>query len=119
MIEIEKISRHGEDEIKLIREEAAKYKQIDSIYLFGSCSRKEDTPNSDIDTIIIWKDYENTKKEGKNIADFVMNIYKMKLFEWDRLFFNTVEEAERDAKYIFDSSILIYRREEDNAECTR
>jgi predicted nucleotidyltransferase len=110
-LEISKISTHGEEEIKLIKEEAVKYSQIDSIYLFGSCNRKEDTPNSDIDTIIIWKDYDNIEKEGKNIADFVMNIYKIKVFEWDRLFFNTVEEAKRDFKDNFEGSTLIYRRE--------
>lgn len=87
-----KISQHGKDEIAIISEKAAMFPDIEAIYLFGSCAKEMDTPESDIDTLILWKGSEEFNDyTGLKIHEFLSEIFKEKEFRWDRLFLNNTE----------------------------
>lgn len=115
MITLQNISKHGVEEIKLIQEVAKNYPQIEAIYLFGSCAKGTDTENSDIDTLIIWNNFEDYKSEGLNMASFVETIFLKKAFEWDRLFLNSVDELEKKDYGVYTSikelNCVIYKKE--------
>ena len=97
------------------RNTAKKYKQIEAIYLFGSCAKGIDNTDSDIDTLIIWKDFDGIEKEGLNTANFVEEVFKQKAFNWDRLWFNSYNEFKQNNygvyKEILQLNKIIYEKE--------
>lgn len=121
MLELQKISKHGTDEIKIITEKAKNYSQIEAIYLFGSCSRKEDTENSDVDTLIIWNGWndENIHGQGLEVSKFVEEVFLEKLFKWDRLFLNSKSELNKMNYGVWENikeiNNVIYERSDYNA----
>lgn len=121
MLGIQKISKHGAEEIKLIAEAAKNYTKIEAIYLFGSCTRHEDTENSDIDTLIIWNGFNSESvgtpegdKNGIESFNFVNEVFKNKKFSWDRMFIDSTNELKQKDSIIYKNIVklnnIIYKR---------
>lgn len=92
MFQLENISKHGVDEINIIKEEAKKFNDIEAIYLFGSCAYKKDRLTSDIDTLIIWNGSNDPDRCGLQISKFIENVFNRKAFRWDRLYIDSIEQ---------------------------
>lgn len=110
-----KISQHGKDEIAIISKKAAMFPDIEAIYLFGSCAKNLDTPESDIDTLILWKDSEEfNESTGLEIHKFISEVFKEKEFRWDRLFLNDTDSLNNHNYGVYNEikqlNKVIYRR---------
>lgn len=113
-MQLEKISLHGKDEIALIAQVAKDFPEIEAIYLFGSCARQEDTEKSDIDTLIIWNNFNN-EDSGIKSFDFVKSVFNKKMFRWDRIFLSSKEEFEANNYGVYNTikelNNVIYTKE--------
>lgn len=112
---VNKISQHGKDEIAIISKKAAMFPDIEAIYLFGSCAKNLDTPESDIDTLILWKDSEEfNESTGLEIHKFISEVFKEKEFRWDRLFLNDTDSLNNHNYGVYNEikqlNKVIYRR---------
>mgnify|MGYP003319952206 FL=1 len=70
------------DVLKILNEHAEEIRQkfsIESLELFGSVARGEDTPQSDIDILYIFKENEETLRNLLNLGDYLETLFGRKV----------------------------------------